>query len=238
MALSSDLPDIFRRICERGDRDILFGKDAAERLAADPECAAVLEELRRKSHPPETQLLLLLKTLAQHDVLAEARQNGISLVVTDPSIANSGARFTESVVEEMCEAARHEVFVAGYAIAASGGLDAHLAKAAARGCRIVVVAGAWGKGQKGTGVNAILSSWPGHLPRPECYAHQPGASRAMHVKALITDSADMLVGSANFTFSAVKSNFELGIRVKGTAAANARKFLETVSHSPDFVRMA
>ena len=237
MALSSDLPDIFRRICERGDRDMLFGKDAAQRLAADPECAAALEELRRKSHPPEIQLLLLLKTLARHDVLADARQAGAALVVTDPSIANSGARFTEAVVEEMCEAARHEIFVAGYAIAAGGGLEDRLIRAAARGCRIVVVAGAWGKGQKGTGIDAILSVWPGHLPRPECYAHEPGASRAMHAKALIVDSADMLVGSANFTFSGANSNFELGIRVKGAAAVNARKFFGAISRSADFRRI-
>lgn len=115
-------------------------------------------------------------------------------------------------------------------------MEHHLARAAARGCRVVVVAGAWGAGKAGAGINAILQSRPGHLPKPECYVHVKTVSGEMHIKTLIVDSKDMLVGSANFTFSAVKNNYELGIRVQGLAALQARKFLETMTKSSGFRR--
>ncbi len=237
MVLSSELPEIFRRICARGERDRLFKGDAEQWLASNSEFAAAIQALREKGPSPEQQLLLLLKSLAKHDANIAATRAETWLVVTDPAVAGSGARFTGAVVREMCEAARQEVFVAGFAIKAGSGLERYLAQAAARGCRVVVVAGAWGAGEEGAGVDAILRDWPPHLPKPECYVHEKYSGGAMHIKALIVDSADMLVGSANFTFSAVKNNFELGLRVKGAAALHARQFLENMSRSPGFRRI-
>ena len=235
--LSTEVPEIFRRISERGERDRLFRSDAEYWIATNSEFSAALEALRELGENPEIHLLLLLKSIAQHDVLATSKLSETSLVVTDPSLAGSGARFTRAVLEEMCNAARLEIFVAGFAIAAGSGLEEHLARAAARGCRIVVVAGAWRASDTSAGVNVILRDWPDHLAKPECYVHEPTSGGAMHIKALITDSADMLVGSANFTFSAVQKNFELGIRVRGVAALNARKFLETMIRSGGFRRV-
>ena len=232
--LSTEVPEIFRQICARGERDRLYRADAEQWLATGSEFSAALEALRSLGGKPETHLLLLLKALAQHDVVTAANLSETALVVTDPGLAGSGARFTGAVVEEMCNAARFEIFVAGFAIAAGSGLEEHLARAAARGCRIVVVAGAWRSGEAGAGVNAILRDWPAQLAIPECYVHEPTTTGAMHIKALITDSADMLVGSANFTFSAVRNNFELGIRVRGQPALHARKFLEAMMKAPTF----
>jgi len=237
MRLSTELPEIFQRICARGERDRLFNRDAEQWLASNSEFSAVLEALRQIGPQPEVQLLLLLKSLAQHDAMGAATHAETALVVTDPRLAGSGARFTGAVVREMCDAARTEVYVAGFAIAAGSGLEHHLARAAARGCRVVVVAGAWRAGEDGAGVNVVLRDWPRHLPKPECYVHEQSDGGAMHIKALIVDSADMLVGSANFTFSAVRNNFELGIRVRGMAALNARKFLETMTGSGGFRRV-
>lgn len=238
LKLSTEVPELFRRLCARGQRDRLFSQGAEEWLASDSEFSEALEVLRGLGGRPEAHLLLLFKSLAQHDVLSGASRSETSLVVTDPSIAGSGARFTSSVVQEMCSAARQEVFVAGFAIAAGSGLEHHLARAAKRGCRTVVVAGAWGAGNDGAGVSAILKDWPTDLRRPECYLHEPNVKGAMHIKALIIDSADMLVGSANFTLAAVRSNFELGIRVRGAPALHARKFLEAMMKLPAFRRVS
>jgi hypothetical protein len=237
MRLSTELPEIFQRICARGERERLFNRDAEQWLASNSDFSVVLEALRQLGPKPEMQLLLLFKSLAQYDALAAATRAETSLVVTDPELAGSGARFTGAVVREMCDAARSEVFVAGFAIAAGSGLENHLARAAARGCRVVVVAGAWRAGEDGAGVNVVLRDWPEHLPKPECYVHERADLGAMHIKALIVDSADMLVGSANFTFSAVRNNFELGIRVRGMAARHARNFLETMTRTRGFRRV-
>lgn len=237
MGLSNDLPAIFRRLCSRGEQDRLYGDKARAWIESDPELAPALAELGGPNWNATSQLLLVLRSLAQQEAVDANSRAETSLVVTDPTVAGSGARFTGSVVREMCEAATREIFVAGFAISAGSGLERNLPAAAARGCRIVVVAGAWGAGGEDTGMNAILRDWPATVPRPECYVHEPTKFGHMHIKALIVDGSDMLVGSANFTLSAVKNNFELGLRVRGKVVGEARKFLEAMSKSTAFTRL-
>lgn len=45
----------------------------------------------------------------------------------------------------------------------------------------------------------------------------------MHAKCLLVDGSDLLVTSANFTFHGLHGNIEIGIRVRGAQAAEARK---------------
>lgn len=238
MSLSAELARIYREIRERGDLPRLRSADAKAWLSTSAEFSAVIADLSKHSEKPETHLLLVLRTLDEHDAIASASLAETSLVVTDPAVAGSGVRFTGSVVREMCESAKREIFVAGFAIAAGSGLEGHLASAAQRGCKVVVVAGAWGAGDESKGINAILKSWPQHLAIPECFVHRPDKGGQMHIKAVIVDGQDMLVGSANFTFSAVKNNFELGLRVRGQVAMHARKFLGSVAKSSSFHRVS
>jgi phosphatidylserine/phosphatidylglycerophosphate/cardiolipin synthase-like enzyme len=45
----------------------------------------------------------------------------------------------------------------------------------------------------------------------------------MHAKCLLVDGTDLLVTSANFTFHGLHGNIEVGLRVRGVPAAEARK---------------
>jgi phosphatidylserine/phosphatidylglycerophosphate/cardiolipin synthase-like enzyme len=45
----------------------------------------------------------------------------------------------------------------------------------------------------------------------------------MHAKCLLVDGHDLLVTSANFTFHGLHGNIEIGIRLSGPPAAEARK---------------
>lgn len=237
MGLSADLAEIYRRICSRGRRDSIFAEDARKWLETDSEFGPLLNAVGRAKFDSSSQLLLVLRALAQNDAVAENTRAEISLVVTDPSMTGAGLRFTGAVVREMCEAAEREIFLAGFAIAAGSGLELLLPAAAARGCRITVVSGAWARKGHATGAKAILEDWPASTPPPVCYVHDAAGAGQMHIKALIIDGADMLVGSANFTFAAVKNNFELGLRVRGKIAADARKFLEAMAKSPRFKQL-
>jgi len=45
----------------------------------------------------------------------------------------------------------------------------------------------------------------------------------MHAKCVLVDGSDLLVTSANFTFHGLHGNIEIGVRLSGAAAAEARK---------------
>lgn len=237
MGLSADLAEIYRRICALGGRDRIFAEDARRWLENEPEFGPLLNQLGRAKLDASSQVLLALRTLAQNDAVAENTRAEISLVVTDPSLTGAGIRFTGAVVREMCESAKREIFLAGFAIAAGSGLETLLPAAAARGCRITVVSGAWSREGRVTGAKAVLQDWPDSVPPPVCFVHQGAGGGHMHIKALIIDGDDMLVGSANFTFAAVKNNFELGLRVRGKIASDARKFLDAMSKSQGFSKL-
>ena len=48
----------------------------------------------------------------------------------------------------------------------------------------------------------------------------------MHGKTLLVDQADLLVTSANFTHHGQEENVELGVRLQGAAAREARAVIE------------
>ena len=45
----------------------------------------------------------------------------------------------------------------------------------------------------------------------------------MHAKCLLVDTVDLLVASVNFTFHGLHGNTEIGIRLGGAPAGEARK---------------
>ena len=46
---------------------------------------------------------------------------------------------------------------------------------------------------------------------------------SMHAKCLLVDGEDLLVTSANFTFHGLHGNIEVGVRLSGPPASEARK---------------
>ena len=47
---------------------------------------------------------------------------------------------------------------------------------------------------------------------------------SMHAKCLLVDGTDLLITSANFTFHGLHGNIEIGARLSGSSALEARKF--------------
>jgi phosphatidylserine/phosphatidylglycerophosphate/cardiolipin synthase-like enzyme len=53
----------------------------------------------------------------------------------------------------------------------------------------------------------------------------------MHAKCLLVDGNDLLITSANFTFHGLHGNVEIGVRLSGPPASEARKiFSYLVEH--------
>ena len=108
----------------------------------------------------------------------------------------------------MITSARTEILVAGFAITEAGGVLSQLAEAARRGVRILLVCSDWKSKAGQTAAGLVSETWPEDSPRPQTYEYNNEAETAgMHIKGLLVDGTDLLIGSANFTFPGMNTNF-------------------------------
>ena len=121
----------------------------------------------------------------------------------------------------MIDGAKSEVIRIGYELT-DRDLIGLLADAASRGATVVLIC------DRGRGAAArVLEAWPLPTLPPRIYHDRERADGAtyasMHAKFLLVDASDLLVTSANFTFHGLHGNIEIGVRLRGVAAGEARK---------------
>ena len=188
-------------------------------MLAVPECANMLGRIRATD--PESVLRLCLQALRiQHEEL-QPKLLDAELVATLPPETPGIARPTEQMVRQMIDDATSEIILVGYELT-DRNLIGLLAAAASRGAIVIVIC------DRGRGTaSRVLESWLSPTPPPMIYHDRRRADGAtyasMHAKCLLVDASDLLVTSANFTFHGLHGNIEIGVRVRGILAAEARK---------------
>lgn len=133
------------------------------------------------------------------------------LVLTSP-IPLPGALATRDVVRSMLVDATDSILVAGFDIR-DGEFRDLLMRAGLRGVAVAVIAdrargGAW----------ELKRDWPvgaAPLVATQDVEQAEGKRMPMHAKVLIADNERALVGSANFTWSGMQRNLEVGLLVEG-----------------------
>jgi phosphatidylserine/phosphatidylglycerophosphate/cardiolipin synthase-like enzyme len=218
MGLARDLVELEARLRERADVDLFAPIDRGG-LLTTPECGTMLPRMRT-TDPPSVMRLCLQALRIQHEELLPKLLDA-ELVATLPPATPGIARPTERVVREMIGGAATEIILLGYEFT-DRDLVSLLAAAAARGITVVVIC------DRGRGTAArVLDAWPTGAPLPRVFHDRErvdGAPHAsMHAKCLLVDSSNLLVTSANFTFHGLHGNIEIGIRISGAPAAEARK---------------
>lgn len=217
MGLARDLVELEEKIRAGGDRSLFAGGDATSILAIS-ECAAIVG--RMNDVGPAAAVHLCLQALRiQHDELSP-RLLDAELVATIPPEIPALTRSTEHVVHEMIAGAVNEIILLGYELSDIN-LLAMLAAASLRDVSIIVIC------DRGRGnLTRIEASWPTHARRPRIFHDRARADAApfasMHAKCVLVDSRDLLVTSANFTFHGLRGNIEIGIRLGGSPASEAR----------------
>jgi phosphatidylserine/phosphatidylglycerophosphate/cardiolipin synthase-like enzyme len=121
----------------------------------------------------------------------------------------------------MIETAKTEVILLGYEMT-DRDLIGLLAAASSRGAAVIAIC------DRGRRTAArIRALWPSETPPPKIFQDRERADGApyasMHAKCLLVDGKDVLVTSANFTFHGLHGNIEIGLRLSGAPAAEARK---------------
>jgi phosphatidylserine/phosphatidylglycerophosphate/cardiolipin synthase-like enzyme len=116
---------------------------------------------------------------------------------------------------------KREVILLGYEFS-DPALVNLLAKAAEAGADVILICDR----ERGS-AGRILGQWPASAPLPRVFQDRERSSAttyaSMHAKCLLVDAIDLLITSANFTFHGMEGNIEIGVRLFGSPAGEARK---------------
>ncbi len=221
MALARDVVELAARLRETGKVD-LFAPLAQSNLPTSPEFNGIVSRIANGSIGADLAVRLCLQALSiQHEEL-RPRLLDAELVATLPDETPGMARPTESVLREMVGKANKEIILLGYEFTDLELLRL-LADAAGRSISVVMIC------DRGRGsAIRVRESWPSSATsRLKLFHDRQRADAAlyasMHAKCLLVDGNDLLVTSANFTFHGLHGNIEIGVRLAGQPAAEARK---------------
>lgn len=229
MSLARELCDVEALLRDRADIN-LFSSAGDDAFLSAPECGPLIARLaqQRDIQASATVRLCLQALRIQYDEIRPKLLDA-EFVATLPPNTPGIARPTQSVVTEMIERAKREVVLLGYEVTDQG-LVRLLADARSRGADVVLICDR----EKAAG-KRVLNAWPANVPRPRVFQdkERPGAApyASMHAKSLVIDGEDLLITSANFTFHGLQGNIEIGVRLSGTAAVEARKIFSYLVES-------
>jgi phosphatidylserine/phosphatidylglycerophosphate/cardiolipin synthase-like enzyme len=129
----------------------------------------------------------------------------------------------------MIEGAAQEIVLLGYELTDGGLLDL-LADAKRRGVDVILICDR----QRAAGRRAV-TAWPEGVTKPKIFQDKERVGAApyasMHAKSLVADGRDLLITSANFTFHGMQGNIEIGVRLSGEPANEARKLFSHLVES-------
>lgn len=148
---------------------------------------------------------------------ARAARDGVSVevVVTGPDSPAAPVRLTSEVVRQLIGRATKRVTIVSFAAYRIGSILAALDAAVARGVQVSMVLESGEMLEGGGGAAAYaryrVYEWPVDVRDPP--------DSKLHAKAVIVDSRDVLLTSANMTTAAYDRNIELGVLCHGGGVA-------------------
>jgi len=175
---------------------------------------------------PETEgpsIALALDTaLVAKEVAAAAT---VDIVVTGPDSPVAPVRLTSEVVRQLITSAKERVTLVSYAAYQVPAITAALDAVSARGVRVDLILESPEHLTAGGGAAAYAKYRIYHWPVDQ---REPPDAK-LHAKAIIVDSRDVLLTSANMTNAAYDKNIELGILCRGgTTARRVQKHFDAL----------
>ena len=218
MGVPRDLVDLEEALQSDGRVDLFAPIDRGG-LYDSPSVGAMSEHLRRLgfADPERTMRNCLQALWIKHEEMSE-NFVGSELVATIPHGVPGIARTTDQVLQEMLRPPVGEVILLGYELTDDEVLRLLLGVESA-GANVIVICDR----MRGT-VERVLGLGLRRLRvfHDKERLHLPAYS-SMHAKCLLVDGTDLLVTSPNFTFHGLHGNIEIGVRLTGPPASEARK---------------
>lgn len=169
------------------------------------------------------QVAVMLDAMREVKDRASGPAERIELCWTGPPSLEVMEKSTESVMRDMIMRAQREIIVVGYRITDSGGLMTWLSDAMGRVGSITMIID---DDVQRANLAAIDEAFRG-IRRPRIYLHKKREKGfyKVHAKVTIIDGTEMLLTSANMTYHGLRRNFEMGVRVSGRPAKDARSLV-------------
>lgn len=147
------------------------------------------------------------------------------IVVTGPELLARGHRGVEPLVQELVETARREIQLVAYLLTPSASrlLD-RLAGAAERGVRVEVIVNRLEN--QDWEVRQWLREACSRLKAIRVFDFSNSDRRELHAKICIADRRRAVVGSANFSWGGLVSNYEIGVELEGQAVWDLAKVVD------------
>jgi cardiolipin synthase A/B len=139
----------------------------------------------------------------------------VDVVITGPDSPVAPVRLTSEVVRQLIASAHQRVTMVSYAAYQMAAIIAALDAAVARGVQVDLILESPENLEGGGGVAAYAKYRVYHWPVDQ--RDPPDAK--LHAKAVIVDSRDVLLTSANMTNAAYDKNIELGLLCRGGGTA-------------------
>ena len=218
LGIPRDLVKLEEALRSEGQVD-LFAPIDRSGLRDSPLASALTQHLCRVGFAePERTLRLCLQALRVKDEEMSDHLIGAELVATLPTGVPGIARTTDQVLLEMLRPPVEEVILLGYELRDEKVIGL-LAEAEATGADVIIIC------DRTRGAAERVLDIGLHRPRVFQDKERPDGTpySSMHAKCLLVNGADLLVTSANFTFHGLHGNIEIGVRLSGSPALEARK---------------
>lgn len=163
------------------------------------------------THGASIALALEAALAARRTVVAAT----VDVVITGPDSPAAPVRLTSEVVRQLIDGASRRVTIVSYAAYRMPSIIAALDAAVDRGVRVDLILESPEHLEGGGGAHAYARYRRYHWPSDQ--RDPPDAK--LHAKAIIVDSRDVLLTSANMTNAAYDKNIELGILCRGDGTA-------------------
>jgi len=203
-----------------------FASDAPAKLAQLIDQRGLAARIQDATRSPADTLRLIFRT-ASAARSAPSQSSQMEFVATLPSGIAAGTRPTSIVVDEICRGSSRSLLLMGYQVKTSSGIHECLNSAAARGVAVTLVVD-----REDDGWREVYREWLPGTAKPKVMVNPPGLGSdvlgKMHCKVLCADERDLLITSANFTWTGLNSNIEYGVRLGDPKSG--RQAIEFVQH--------
>lgn len=148
-----------------------------------------------------------------------------SILATGERLVGAGVRSFEPVMMELIEGAVSEVQIAAYRFDPSFvGVLELLLERGVRGVETTVVT------RDIAGQHRRVQAALGKLARTQRVVEFPDREHSLlHMKVLVADRREALLGSANFTMGGLVSNYELGVWLNGDEAWQISRLVDLLA---------